>query len=190
MYFFIGSVILISIIGTLAHFLYDISNHNKIVGLFCAVNESTWEHMKIALTPTLLWTLLDGFIYGTNPNYFLAKLASLFVIIILMPLLFYGHQFIFKKEIVALNIINFYIVIIVSQFVFQVLLRIPSIDFIFSYLSCIGLFLTFGGYMIHTLMPAKSFIFKDPITNKYGFKGHSEEFSIMKNKEVKKDEKV
>ena len=97
--FLIFSIILISIIGTLSHFLYDISNHNKIVGLFAAVNESTWEHIKIALTPTLLWGLLDGFIYGSNPNYFLAKFISLLVIIILMPALYYGHKAIIKKEI-------------------------------------------------------------------------------------------
>ena len=50
MWFLIISVIIISIVGTLSHFLYDISNHNRIVGLFSAVNESTWEHIKIALT--------------------------------------------------------------------------------------------------------------------------------------------
>ena len=70
MYFMIASIIAISLIGTLSHFLYDISKHNKLVGLFCAVNESTWEHIKISLTPCLLWGVLDGFIYGTNPNYF------------------------------------------------------------------------------------------------------------------------
>ena len=49
-----------------------------------------------------------------------------------------------------------------------------DIKYIYRYLSCIGVFLVFGGYMIHTLLPAKSFIFKDPISNKYGFKGHTE----------------
>jgi len=34
--------------------------------------------------------------------------------------------------------------------------------------------------MIHTLMPPKSIIFKDPISNKYGFKGHTETYSIKK----------
>ena len=57
MYLFI-SIIIISLIGTISHFLYDISNHNKFVGLFSAVNESTWEHIKIALTPALLWSKL------------------------------------------------------------------------------------------------------------------------------------
>ena len=182
MWFLIFSVIIISIVGTLSHFLYDISNHNKVIGLFSAVNESTWEHIKIALTPTLLWGLLDGYLYGANANYFLAKFVSLFVIIILMPLLYYGHKAIIKKEIFILDIISFYIVIITSQYLFYVLLRIDSVPYVINYLSCTGIFLLFGGYMIHTLMPAKSFLFKDPITNKYGYRGHSEEFSIMNKK--------
>ena len=102
MYFLVFSIIIISIVGTLSHFLYDISNHNKVVGLFSAVNESTWEHIKIALTPTLFWSILDGLIYGTNANYFYAKFASLFIIIILMPTLYYGHKAIIKKEIFIL----------------------------------------------------------------------------------------
>ena len=182
MWFLVISVIIISIMGTLSHFLYDITNHNKVIGLFSAVNESTWEHVKIALTPTLLWGFIDGFIYGTNANYFFAKFISLFVIIILMPALYYGHKALIKKEIFILDIISFYIVIITSQYLFYLLLRIDTIPYIIQYLSCAGIFLLFGGYMIHTLMPAKNFLFKDPITNKYGYKAHSEEFSIMKNK--------
>lgn len=182
MWFLVISVVIISIVGTLSHFLYDISNHNKIIGLFCAVNESTWEHVKIALTPTFLWGLVDGFINGSNPNYFLAKFVSLFIIILLMPALYYGHKAISKKEIFILDIISFYIVIITSQYLFYILLKIDNINYLIQYMSCVGTFLLFGGYMIHTLMPAKSFLFKDPLTNKYGYKGHSEEFSIMKNK--------
>ena len=67
------SIIIISIIGTISHFLYDISNHNKFIGLFSAVNESTWEHIKIALTPTFFWCIIDGILFGQNPNYFLAN---------------------------------------------------------------------------------------------------------------------
>ena len=182
MIFLIVSIIVISLVGTLSHFIYDISKHNKIVGLFSAVNESTWEHIKIALTPTLLWSLVDGFIYGMNPNYFLAKSTSLIVIIILMPFLFYGYKVIIKKDLFILDIIIFYVVIIASQYSFNLILNIDEINFVSRYISCIILFILFGGYMIHTLMPAKNFIFKDPISNKYGFKGHTETFSIIKDK--------
>ena len=176
------SIIVISIVGTLSHFLYDLTNHNKFVGLFAAVNESTWEHIKIALTPTLLWSLVDGFLYGINPNYFLAKIVSLVVIIVLMPLLFYGHKYIAKKDYFIFDIATFYIVIICSQLAFYYLLQINPISYINRYISCIALFILFGCYMTLTLSPFKNFIFKDPLTNKYGYKAHSEEYSIMKNK--------
>ena len=58
-YVFLIGFIFISIVGTLLHFTYELSNHNKYVALFSAVNESTWEHIKIALTPYFVWSLVD-----------------------------------------------------------------------------------------------------------------------------------
>ena len=182
MSFLIISILIISIVGTLGHFLYDLTNHNKFIGIFAAVNESTWEHIKIALTPSLLWGIVDGFLYGTNPNYFFAKVLSLITIIILMPLLFYGHRLISKKDSLVFDIIIFYIVIICSQLVFNYIINMSSINFIIHYISCIVLFIIFGFYMIFTLFPLKNFIFKDPITNKYGYKAHSNESNFCKDK--------
>lgn len=182
MTFLIVSIVVISIVGTLSHFLYDLTNHNKVIGLFAAVNESTWEHIKIALTPTILWGLVDGFLYGTNPNYFFAKVLSLMAVIILMPLFYYAHKYIARKDYFVFDIVNFYIVIICSQLVFYHALQIEPVSFITSYISCVLLFIIFGCYMTLTLLPLRNFIFKDPVTHKYGYKAHSEEFSIMKNK--------
>lgn len=92
-----NAVIIISILGTLAHFMYEISGHNKFIAIFAAVNESTWEHIKIALTPSLLWGLYDGFAYGQSPNYFPAKTLSLLTIIIAIPVFFYAYKAILKK---------------------------------------------------------------------------------------------
>ena len=129
MKFMIISIIIISIIGTLSHFLYDIFKHNKIVGLFTSVNESTWEHIKIALTPTIIWGLIDGYIYGMNPNYFLAKFVSLISIIILMPLLYYGYKYLFKKDNTIINILIFYIVIICRQYLFYNLISMDKVNY-------------------------------------------------------------
>ena len=105
---FLISFLVISIVGTLLHFVYEWSNHNKIVSLFAAVNESTWEHIKIALTPMFLWGLYDGYVYGFSPNYFLAKSISLLAVIIIIPLLFYGYKLITKKSILIIDIMIFY----------------------------------------------------------------------------------
>ena len=65
------TVIVCIILGILLHFTYELSGENMIVGLFSAVNESTWEHIKICMTPTFLWSLYDGYVYGLNANYFI-----------------------------------------------------------------------------------------------------------------------
>ena len=85
------SIVVIFSVGCLAHFLYDILKCPKALGIFTAINESTWEHIKIAITPTLLWGLIDGFIYGENPNYFTAKLASLLILTFFIPFVFYSY---------------------------------------------------------------------------------------------------
>lgn len=166
-------ILFVSILGTILHFMYDWSNHNKFVSIFAAVNESTWEHIKIALTPSFIWMLYDGAKYGLNPNYFVAKTTSLLVIIILIPLLFYLYQLFTKKTILAVDIIIFYVAIIVSNLLFNYIICLNPVSFFITYFAVIILFVIFGFFMVVTLMPIKSFMFKDPITNKYGVKGHS-----------------
>ncbi len=43
----IFSIIFTFIFGTLLHFTYEWSNQNLVVSLFSAINESTWEHLKL-----------------------------------------------------------------------------------------------------------------------------------------------
>lgn len=179
------SIVIIFILGSLAHFLYDISHENKILGLFTAVNESTWEHIKIAVTPTLLWSLIDGYFYGENPNYFTAKLTSLAILTFFIPLVFYSYTRISKKPLLPVDILTFLTAIILAEFAFFAIINLPDFPFISSYLSAIGTFIFFGAYMTLTLMPLKQIIFKDPITGQYGFRAHRNFFKSLKKKHKK-----
>lgn len=49
----------VSALGTLAHFAYEWSGKQLLAGAFCAVNESTWEHMKLLFFPALLFTMIQ-----------------------------------------------------------------------------------------------------------------------------------
>ena len=51
---FIG-VIFVLIAGTLAHFLYDWSGKNFVIGFFTPINESIWEHIKLLFFPMLIY---------------------------------------------------------------------------------------------------------------------------------------
>ncbi len=165
-------IIIICILGTLLHFLYEFSHHNKFVAIFAAVNESTWEHIKIGMTPTILWSLYDGYVYGLNSNYLVGKALCLLTIISLIPILFYTYTIFTKKSILFIDVICFIVTIICSQLVFNYYINIGSLSFIYTYLSCILLFLEICLYMFLTYNPLKNIMFKDPITNKYGLEGH------------------
>ena len=46
-------------LGTLLHFTYDWLGNNRVVGLYSAMNESVWEHLKLLFFPVLLYTILE-----------------------------------------------------------------------------------------------------------------------------------
>lgn len=165
-------MLFIAIIGTSLHFTYEISHHNKYVAMFSAVNESTWEHIKICMTPTILWSLYDGFVYGANGNYLMGKALSLLTIILLIPMLFYAYTAFTKKSILWIDVICFYITVICSQLTFNYFVNINTLPFIYTYLSCILLFIEISAYTFLTYNPLKNFIFIDPISHKYGIEGH------------------
>ena len=165
-------IIIICIIGTLLHFTYEESNHNKVVGIFSAVNESVWEHIKIALTPTILLTILFGYKDFLLNSFFPSFFISLISIIILIPLLFYSYTYFTKKSILPVDIICFYITVTISQLLYDTFLNINYSQSI-NYISFIGLIIILIFYLLLTLLPIKNELFKDPITKKYGVKGHS-----------------
>jgi len=39
----------LGIVGSLLHFAFDWTGHNRWAAIFSAVNESYWEHIKIAI---------------------------------------------------------------------------------------------------------------------------------------------
>ena len=53
-------VLVAAFLGTLNHFLYFLSGQSPIIALFCPVNESVWEHLKLLYFPFLfvsIWNI-------------------------------------------------------------------------------------------------------------------------------------
>ena len=165
----LGSLFII-IVGSLLHFLFEWSNNNKIVGFFAAVNESTWEHIKLAITPSFLWLIVEGHFYFSNPNLFFAKFISMLVMIIIIPVIFYTYTFFTKKNYLVMDIGIFVIAVVVGQLLFYLLLNCCIINNYLNHIGILGLILIFFKYITRTYVPKNNFLFKDPITNTYGIK--------------------
>ncbi len=169
---FIIGIIIIGLFGAMLHFTYEWSHHNKVVAVFSAVNESTWEHIKIAMTPTILWGIYEIIEYGFNGNFLVAKALCLLTLIVVIPILFYSYVVFTKRAILIVDIICFFIAITCSQFVFKYIIEMNLIDNIYVYLSIGLLIIEMILYFVLSFRPLKNFIFKDPITSKYGLEGH------------------
>ena len=66
-------VLVAAFLGTLNHFLYFLSGQSPIVALFCPVNESVWEHLKLLYFPFLFVSIWE---YAASSGFFTVLLLS------------------------------------------------------------------------------------------------------------------
>lgn len=100
----------VSVLGTLAHFTYEWSGKQLLAGAFCAVNESTWEHMKLLFFPALLFTMIqiaaarerDGAIPAV-------RAVSVTAGLLLIPVLYYTYTGILGRHVLWADIAIFYL---------------------------------------------------------------------------------
>ena len=110
-------MVFIIILGTLLHFTFEWSGFQEIVGAFSAVNESVWEHLKIAFMPSILFAILEyHYLNKKTNNYFFAKAVGIYTIMVIIPVIFYTYT-IFIEHNLTIDVISFMFAIIVGQFV-------------------------------------------------------------------------
>lgn len=124
-------------LGTIGHFLYDFSNKNKIIGFLFSKNESVYEHLKLGITPILLWTFIEFLTFKFN-NLFFSKFISILVFIFTLIVLYYGYKFIFKKNILFIDILIFYISLTFSYIISINLLTVDT-GLFFNIIGIIGI---------------------------------------------------
>ena len=107
--------IVVSIIGTFFHFIYDLTNKNTFVAFFAPINESIWEHLKLTFFPMVLWILItSGKLKYKYPCYNSAIYFSTIFSTILVPILYYTYSGILGSNYALIDISIFFISIITS----------------------------------------------------------------------------
>ena len=101
----IANFLVVGIAGPLLHFAYEWSGHNSIIAAFSAVNESTWEHMKIFFLPLFLMTLLEMMVFTERYRNFLAvKTVAVLAGTALIPVLYYTYTGVWGRGSMAADI--------------------------------------------------------------------------------------
>lgn len=167
---FISSILLF-IISVPLHFAYDFFNNNFVIGLFTPVNESIFEHLKLALFPTFIWWLTFYFFkkdkwFLDKSKWFLGCLISMIVSIMIILSIYYFVKCGIGKEITIINILSLFIALLSGQLLgYHIYKYTNKSNFI---LSIVIIFFIIFLFVILTIYPPKIPLFKDNQTNTYG----------------------
>jgi hypothetical protein len=123
-YYEIAGVAFVSVLGTLAHFFFEWSKGNLFVGLFCPVNESTWEHLKLLFFPFFVYSLIEYWLIGKNwKNFWFAKAIAVIIGMVFIVVGFYTYSGVLGRNFMIADIALFFISVFLSFGISYYLLR-------------------------------------------------------------------
>lgn len=165
--FQIFSAIFVMILGTLLHFTYEWSEGNLLVASFSAVNESTWEHLKLLFYPMLLTTIIGYFYFSKTKHIFLcANTIGILTAVSFTTVFFYTYTGIIGTNFAFLDIGSFFIAVILGEFItYRLLLTNFVCNKRFAFIVLVVLLLCF---VLFTYAPPEIGLFRDPISNGFG----------------------
>lgn len=174
-----GGFLFIGIVGAALHFTFELSNfENMLVAFFSAVNESTWEHLKMVFWPGLFFMLVEyTYVRDQVNNYFIAKTASLLIMPLVITIGWYAYTPFTGRSIFPADLALFYAAVLIGQIVSYRLLVAEPLGKKFLYPS-LGVFvillLSFSAF---TFFPPRIFLFEH-----FDLKD-TEEYGILDNYE-------
>lgn len=165
------SVYVVFILSFFSHFVYD-AFPNSFFSLLFPVNESIWEHMKLIITPVLIYGIIEYIIYKRKKityNNFLFSYSIAIVIGIIIYLIIYlpihymfGHNLLF-------SIALLFIIFILIEFISYKIMKYKEIKHsnLIGTLIILLMYFLFG---VLTYYPPKIDLFYDTQSKSYGIK--------------------
>jgi hypothetical protein len=164
----------LGVIGSVLHFTFDWSRHSRIAAIFSAVNESYWEHIKIAIWPV---ALLQVVLFAAGGYQHAAFIPAATVALYSLPISMLGIVFLYKsitkRNVLWLDIAVFFVIIAIAQTLFVLMLQELSPSWATVALAGIflaGLVIAFFRFTLRP--PNEPDVFIDPLNQKYGLDAH------------------
>lgn len=154
--------------GNLLHFVYDWTGKSVAAALFAAVNESTWEHMKLLAVPWILFSIVECIVLrsgGTTAP----RAAGLLVGLAAIPLLFYGYKGIVGKGSMVVDILIFQVAVLLAFWVNWTLQKRRQLSG--GGWTVLGLLVLLGVWALFLLFTFRApdlAVFIDPVTGTRG----------------------
>ncbi|WP_461813008.1 DUF6512 family protein [Faecalimonas sp.] len=158
-------VIFTIVVGTLLHFVWEWSGQSNLTAIFSAVNESTWEHLKLLFFPFITFAIIEYFLYGNETTcFFSVKVCAVLLGMLTIVTVFYTYTGILGKNYFPLDILTFLLGVIVSYlYSYYHLYTSPSSCSVYSeVLAIFTLLLFIIAFSIFSFSPPSLGIFQQP----------------------------
>lgn len=166
----LGGFLFTGALGTLLHFVYEWSGGSALAAWFSAVNESTWEHMKLLFVPLFLFSVLQACLLGRNyPDFLAVRALSTLAGLALVPVLFYTYTGALGRSVTWVNIAIFYLADLGAFLLDFALLRRGKLSA--GWMQILGLAALWGlafCFVWCTFHPVRLPLWRDPVTGVYG----------------------
>lgn len=151
------------------HFLFDWTGGSPAVGLFSAVNESIWEHLKLLFYPMLAAAVAEYLAWGKeNKSFWWVKLVGICLGLVLIPALYYTYTGALGVKADWLNITIFFAVAAVVYWVETKMFQAGFHCRLDGKLAVGLICLLAVAFTILTFVPPHIPLFRDPLTGTYG----------------------
>ena len=155
-----------AVLGTLLHFLFSWTDL-LLFAPIAAVNESTFEHMKILFFPMLIFAVIQSRFYKES-GFWQVKTVGIILGTLLIPFLFYFYNGAFGKSPDWINIFIFFLAAGIAYAVEYFLFKSDFFIGKSPVLPIVVLSVIAIAFIAFTFFPPKLPLFQDPITNSYG----------------------
>lgn len=156
------------LLGSLLHFTYRMSGKKRAVAIFSAVNESTWEHLKLLFFPMLVFGLGEYIAYGAEmPNFLMAKSLAVLLGMAVIVCVFYLYVAIFGRNFLFADIANFALGVAAAH-VYSANVLKSGKYLAQQSLGAVLFWVLLLGFLLFTHFPPHALLFKDPKTGRYG----------------------
>lgn len=161
------------IMGFVFHSIYDYSGNIIIIGVFCPVNESVWEHLKLVLYPTLIWFGIGYLILSkksiiSGTKWTICTTISIIISSMFIIAFYYSYTGALGIESMVLDILSLILGVLLSQCISLHFYKYGKENDITLYICIILLGLLVFIFSYFTFYPPKLPIFMDSSNGKYG----------------------
>ena len=107
--------LLTAALGTWNHFFYSFSGNSAFIALFCPVNESVWEHLKLLFFPFLFVSALEYTCYRRSPlRFFYSRYLGVVSGMIFTVAFFYTYSGIIGRNFLLIDILLFFSSVLIA----------------------------------------------------------------------------